>query len=135
MFWTDAPLLQMSMRLWFYGLVSIVRLGRLFSIQKRFANLELAKFQCRPNNVMINLSDYTCVQCVVCMSEPRQVRFGCGHFICCQACASKVMKTEKFPQCPTCRVNFFENLFSEHVPCLCFAAHMYTSRPHSLIDA
>ena len=37
-------------------------------------------------------------KCIVCMSEPRQVKFICRHFICCDVCASQVSK------CPLCRV-------------------------------
>ena len=36
-------------------------------------------------------------ECCVCMDNPKSVVFQCGHFVCCDECASKV------PTCPFCR--------------------------------
>ena len=37
-------------------------------------------------------------ECVVCMAEPRAVRYRCGHCTCCEAC------TALLERCPSCRV-------------------------------
>jgi hypothetical protein len=42
-------------------------------------------------------------ECVVCMSEPRSVRFSpCGHAACCESCTQALMRSND--RCPTCRV-------------------------------
>ena len=41
-------------------------------------------------------------ECVVCLSEPRAARFGCGHCCCCASCAA-VLQARRNP-CPVCRV-------------------------------
>ena len=40
-------------------------------------------------------------ECVVCMSELRAVRFGCGHLVCCTGCAD-ILREERMG-CPNCR--------------------------------
>ena len=40
-------------------------------------------------------------ECMICMDTPKQVRFDCGHAVCCRACLPQVRKTGK---CPTCSV-------------------------------
>ena len=47
--------------------------------------------------------EYTRV-CVICMSSPRAVRFGCGHAACCAACAEQLReRSADESRCPTCR--------------------------------
>ena len=41
-------------------------------------------------------------QCVVCMAEPRQVRFQCGHCVCCESCAKRWRQAGG--GCPSCRM-------------------------------
>ena len=40
-------------------------------------------------------------ECVVCLSEPRQTRFGCGHSVVCTGCFETLLGRESC--CPTCR--------------------------------
>ena len=40
-------------------------------------------------------------ECVICMSEPREVRFSCGHAVCCRQCAESLLALGH--PCPTCR--------------------------------
>ena len=40
-------------------------------------------------------------ECIVCMAEPRAVRFACGHCICCVDCAETLV--ERAAGCPSCR--------------------------------
>ena len=42
-------------------------------------------------------------ECVICMSEPREVRFSCGHAVCCRGCAESLLALEH--PCPTCRTS------------------------------
>lgn len=53
----------------------------------------------------IEASGATARECVVCMVEPRAVRFGCGHACCCSACAAQLQSREAQGErrCPTCR--------------------------------
>lgn len=41
-------------------------------------------------------------ECIVCMANPRAVRFGCGHFCCCTTCSDQLR--DQRMGCPTCRV-------------------------------
>ena len=43
-------------------------------------------------------------ECLICMAEPRAVRFSCGHSLCCEKCAD-VLVARNAP-CPSCRANF-----------------------------
>ena len=43
--------------------------------------------------------------CVICTSEPREVRFGCGHALCCEGCANRMAKSQN-ATCPICRIPF-----------------------------
>jgi len=38
-------------------------------------------------------------ECILCMDAPRQVRFGCGHTVCCRDCLPQLLGLP----CPTCR--------------------------------
>ena len=38
---------------------------------------------------------------MICMSEPREVRFSCGHAVCCRGCAEGLLALGH--PCPTCR--------------------------------
>ena len=38
---------------------------------------------------------------MICMSEPREVRFSCGHAVCCRGCAESLLAMRH--PCPTCR--------------------------------
>ncbi|KAJ1481930.1 hypothetical protein T484DRAFT_1805747, partial [Baffinella frigidus] len=39
-------------------------------------------------------------ECIMCLSEPRTVRFGCGHSFLCGSCLGAFLeKKEKCPQC------------------------------------
>jgi hypothetical protein len=40
-------------------------------------------------------------ECIVCMAEPRAVRFVCGHCTCCEACANNLVA--RGASCPSCR--------------------------------
>ena len=37
----------------------------------------------------------------MCMSEPRSVRFSCGHASCCRDCAAHILRRRD--RCPICR--------------------------------
>jgi hypothetical protein len=41
-------------------------------------------------------------ECVVCMAEPRAIRFGCGHLCCCEECSERLRQLPN-STCPTCR--------------------------------
>ena len=41
-------------------------------------------------------------ECIVCMSAPRHVRFGCGHSAMCRGCVDAFMRRPR-PACPHCR--------------------------------
>jgi interleukin-1 receptor-associated kinase 1 len=41
-------------------------------------------------------------ECIICEDAPREVRFHCGHAVCCQGCLPLVL-AQAAPQCPTCR--------------------------------
>eukprot|EP00326_Haptolina_ericina_P037276 CAMPEP_0181237446 /NCGR_PEP_ID=MMETSP1096-20121128/38764_1 /TAXON_ID=156174 ORGANISM="Chrysochromulina ericina, Strain CCMP281" /NCGR_SAMPLE_ID=MMETSP1096 /ASSEMBLY_ACC=CAM_ASM_000453 /LENGTH=715 /DNA_ID=CAMNT_0023332795 /DNA_START=24 /DNA_END=2171 /DNA_ORIENTATION=+ len=44
-------------------------------------------------------------RCVICMAEPRAVRFTCGHACCCATCAEQLLlRSGNERRCPTCRV-------------------------------
>eukprot|EP00756_Hemistasia_phaeocysticola_P047865 Hpha_TRINITY_DN22322_c0_g1::TRINITY_DN22322_c0_g1_i1::g.177893::m.177893 len=51
---------------------------------------------------VLRLADETVVinpkECVVCMTEAREVRFACGHFVCCGGCSRAL-----YGNCPICR--------------------------------
>ena len=40
--------------------------------------------------------------CVICLCEPREVRFNCGHACCCSACTAHLQAMGD-PRCPNCR--------------------------------
>jgi len=42
--------------------------------------------------------------CIICEEEPREMRFECGHAICCSICVAQVVHTLK--RCPTCNFVF-----------------------------
>jgi hypothetical protein len=42
-------------------------------------------------------------ECVICMCEPRTVRFGCGHACCCRECADELQGGTQPRLCPACR--------------------------------
>ena len=39
--------------------------------------------------------------CIICLDEPRTVRFDCGHLLCCFNCSDELQKRGQ--PCPTCR--------------------------------
>ena len=44
-------------------------------------------------------------ECVICLSEPRDTRFGCGHSVCCGSCASRLRaQGARVGVCPVCRL-------------------------------
>jgi hypothetical protein len=44
-------------------------------------------------------------ECVICLSEPRDTRFGCGHCVSCATCASLLQaQGGRAGVCPVCRV-------------------------------
>ena len=44
-------------------------------------------------------------ECVICLSEPRDTRFGCGHCVACASCASMLQaQGARAGVCPVCRV-------------------------------
>ena len=42
--------------------------------------------------------------CIICEEQPREMRFECGHAICCSICVAQVVHTLK--RCPTCSFVF-----------------------------
>ena len=52
-------------------------------------------------------------ECVVCMSAPRAVRFGCGHSICCGECADALVA--RGDVCPGCRCPLRIVMRGEHL--------------------
>ena len=52
--------------------------------------------------------------CTLCLTEPREVRFGCGHAIACEGCTVRLIEhsTQKHLKCPTCNVEV-EKLLTE----------------------
>ena len=42
-------------------------------------------------------------ECVICTCEPREVRFSCGHAVCCRGCAESLLALGH--PCPTCRTS------------------------------
>ena len=49
--------------------------------------------------------DATMRKCMICDDQPRELRFVCGHAICCRDCLPMVLRQGK---CPTCRTAFEE---------------------------
>ena len=74
------------------------------------AALETLEQLCRGQGIGEGAADQACAaemdarqplpECIICMDAPRQVRFRCGHALCCNDCLPACLATK---YCPTCR--------------------------------
>ena len=52
--------------------------------------------------------------CSICLTQPRALRFDCGHLVCCEACANTLQVAGG--GCPICRAQISMTLYSELPP-------------------
>ena len=58
--------------------------------------------------------------CIICESEPREVRFRCGHAVCCHGCVPRVQRCDNL--CPQCREPLGDNPIADAGPHVQLAA-------------
>nr|QBK87178.1 MAG: zinc finger protein [Marseillevirus LCMAC201] len=55
-------------------------------------------------------------ECVICFTNPRQIRLNCNHFIMCRECCDKVKQNDNL--CPLCRTLIIDVHHEGHMNCM-----------------